>query len=216
MGTQRSQLTHTVPVCSNPHAKLASCSKSATWNSLAVCVCACVFSDFSTWHTVCVCVCVCVCSELFTGNCVCVRVCACVLGLSANNSDSKLQVLLHAGPKGLKVAQILDAVCSLGLVAEGWADNRASRASQISNAMRNTPLFVHVGDHKYAIAAFPGVHLVPLKSAPGNAGPCYLSLILFGPRPHPGHGPVTADSQCACWSLAPIVPYMGTRESDRE
>ncbi|KAL3146375.1 hypothetical protein ABBQ32_003061 [Trebouxia sp. C0010 RCD-2024] len=81
------------------------------------------------------------------------------------------KVLLRAGPKGLKVAQILDAACSLRLVEEGWASNRASRASQISNAMRNTPLFVHVGDHKYAIAAFPGVQLVPLKSASGkNSG----------------------------------------------
>ncbi|KAL3156973.1 hypothetical protein ABBQ38_001230 [Trebouxia sp. C0009 RCD-2024] len=81
------------------------------------------------------------------------------------------KVLLRAGPKGLKVAQILDAACDLRLVEEGWASNRASRASQISNAMRNTPLFVHVGDHKYAIATFPGVQLVPLKSAPGkNSG----------------------------------------------
>lgn len=80
-----------------------------------------------------------------------------------------MQVLLRAGPKGLKVAQILDAACNLGLKPEGWADNRASRASQISNAMRNTPLFVHVGDHKYAIATFPGVQLVSLKPAPGTA-----------------------------------------------
>lgn len=80
-----------------------------------------------------------------------------------------VQVLLRAGPQGLKVAQILDAACNMGLVRENWADNRASRASQISNAMRNTKLFVHVGDHRYAISKFPGVQLIPLKPAPGSA-----------------------------------------------
>ena len=81
-----------------------------------------------------------------------------------------VQILLRAGPQGLRVAQILDAACNMGVVKENWAENRASRASQISNAMRNTKLFVHVGDHRYAIARFPGVQLIPLKPAPGRAG----------------------------------------------
>ena len=80
-----------------------------------------------------------------------------------------VQILLRAGPQGLKVAQILDAACNMGLVPGHWANNRASRASQISNAMRNTKLFVHVGDHRYAISKFPGVQLIPLKPAPGSA-----------------------------------------------
>ena len=87
---------------------------------------------------------------------------------------SVVQVLLRAGPQGLKVAQILDAACNMGLVKENWAENRASRASQISNAMRSTKLFVHVGDHRYAISRFPGVQLIPLKPAPGTS-----SLLAF-------------------------------------
>ena len=95
--------------------------------------------------------------------------------LFASHRDTKsatcLQVLLRAGPHGLKVAQILDAACNMSLVAPDWASNRQSRASQISNAMRNTHLFVHVGDHKYAIANFPGVQHVPLKTSQGIAEP---------------------------------------------
>ena len=79
-----------------------------------------------------------------------------------------VQVLLRAGPPGLKVAQIMDAACTMKLVAPDWAANRQSRTSQISNAMRNATLFEHVGNHKYAIATFPGVHPVPLKPSQGS------------------------------------------------
>ena len=79
------------------------------------------------------------------------------------------QVLLHAGPAGMKVAKIVETAQALGLVPADWvkADNKNSRSSQISNAIRNTDVFVHVGDHRYAIATFPGIEPVPLKTNPG-------------------------------------------------
>ena len=74
-----------------------------------------------------------------------------------------LQVLLYAGPAGLKVAKVAEAAKAMGLVASDWDVNKSSRASQISNAIRHTDSFTHVGDHRYAIATFPGVQHVPLK-----------------------------------------------------
>ena len=89
-----------------------------------------------------------------------------------------MQVLLHAGPVGLKVANMVQAAKAMGLVASDWVSNKNSRSSQISNAIRNTDVFTHVGDHRYAIAGFPGVQHVPLKPQQGNpqVPPSQLSL----------------------------------------
>ncbi|DBA95241.1 TPA: hypothetical protein ACH3X3_013138 [Trebouxia sp. C0006] len=78
------------------------------------------------------------------------------------------KVLLHAGPVGLKVSKVVEAAKAMGLVASDWVSNKNSRSSQISNAIRNTDMFTHVGDHRYAIAAFPGVQHVPLKPQQGK------------------------------------------------
>lgn len=90
-----------------------------------------------------------------------------------------VQVLLHAGPAGMKVAKIVETAQALGLVAADWvkADNKNSRSSQISNAIRNTDVFVHVGDHRYAIATFPGIEPVPLKTNSGvrDSNTCWPS-----------------------------------------
>lgn len=79
-----------------------------------------------------------------------------------------MQVLLHAGPVGLKVSSVVQAAKAMGLVASDWVSNKNSRSSQISNAIRNTDMFTHVGDHRYAIAGFPGVQHVPLKPQQGT------------------------------------------------
>ncbi|KAL0031313.1 hypothetical protein WJX79_002806 [Trebouxia sp. C0005] len=78
------------------------------------------------------------------------------------------KVLLHAGPVGLKVSKVVEAAKAMGLVASDWVSNKNSRSSQISNAIRNTDMFTHVGDHRYAIAGFPGVQHVPLKPQQGK------------------------------------------------
>ena len=69
----------------------------------------------------------------------------------------------------MKVAKIVETAQALSLVAPDWLkpDNKNSRSSQISNAIRNTDVFVHVGDHRYALAVFPGVEAVPLKTTSG-------------------------------------------------
>ncbi len=77
-------------------------------------------------------------------------------------------MLLHAGPEGLKVSKVAESAKAMGLVASDWVSNRNSRSSQISNAIRNTDMFTHVGDHRYAIAAFPGAQHVPLKPTQGT------------------------------------------------
>ena len=65
---------------------------------------------------------------------------------------------------------MVDRAKDMGLVAADWVtgENRNSRSSQISNAIRHSDLFTHVGDHKYAIAKFPGVESVPLKAPQGK------------------------------------------------
>ena len=75
-----------------------------------------------------------------------------------------VQVLLHAGPAGMNVAKIVETAEVLGLVPAVWlkADKKKSRNSQIGEAIRRTDVFVHVGDHRYAIATFPGIEPVPL------------------------------------------------------
>ncbi|KAL0026237.1 hypothetical protein WJX77_004600 [Trebouxia sp. C0004] len=78
------------------------------------------------------------------------------------------KVLLHAGPVGLKVSSVVQAAKAMGLVASDWVSNKSSRSSQISNAIRHTDIFTHVGDHRYAIAGFPGVQHVPLKPQQGK------------------------------------------------
>jgi len=91
-----------------------------------------------------------------------------------------MQVLLHAGPVGLKVSKVVEAAKAMGLVASDWVSNKNSRSSQISNAIRNTDMFTHAGDHRYAIAAFPGVQHVPLKPQQGTpqVPPSHLFLPL--------------------------------------
>lgn len=89
--------------------------------------------------------------------------------LSYSACTRAMQVLLHAGPVGLKVSKVVEAAKAMGLVASDWVSNKNSRSSQISNAIRNTDMFTHVGDHRYAIAAFPGVQHVPLKPQQGTS-----------------------------------------------
>ena len=72
----------------------------------------------------------------------------------------------------MKKAHIVDKAKDMGLVAADWVteENRNSRSSQVSNAIRHSDLFTHVGDHKYAIASFPGVQPIPLKIPQGTQG----------------------------------------------
>ena len=92
-----------------------------------------------------------------------------------------VQVLLRAGPAGLKVAKVAESAKDMGLVPSDWVSNKNSRSSQISNAIRNTDVFVHVGDHRYAIASFPTVQMVPLKSFPGMLlSKMTTCMIIFG------------------------------------
>lgn len=103
-------------------------------------------------------------------------------------TTSLSQVLLYAGPAGLKVAKIVEKAVSFGLVAPDWVQNKNSRSSQVSNGIRNTDLFVHIGEHHYAIAALPGVKEVPL------AGVLLPNLLC--------QAYITTESSLNCFALA--------------
>ena len=76
-----------------------------------------------------------------------------------------MQVMLYAGPVGLQVSKILELIHSLGLAPAKWGgpERKGSRVSQIRNVVCSTGLFVHVGSHRYTIAAYPDVEAVPLN-----------------------------------------------------
>ena len=80
-----------------------------------------------------------------------------------------LQVLLHAGPEGLTGTNIAERAQSLSLVASDWVtlENKDIRSSQISNIVRTMDIFVHVGRHRYALAALSGVTAVPVRPTSG-------------------------------------------------
>lgn len=65
-----------------------------------------------------------------------------------------LQVLMHAGRTGFRVAEIVEKAADVGVA--DWRGEKNKR-SYISSVVSKEACFINVGGYRYALRAFPGV-----------------------------------------------------------
>ncbi|GIL45643.1 hypothetical protein Vafri_2850, partial [Volvox africanus] len=105
--------------------------------------------------------------------------------LKSRNLRIVFKVLCHAGPTGLRVADIVKFAREHRFV--NWPGT-SDRTGSVHCAIRTSKdMIVHVGTHQYALALFPGVVHVPKSEqrrgarAAGGGGGGVVGLVGAGP-----------------------------------
>lgn len=120
------------------------------------------------------------------------RLAATYATVPAGHTQKIFKALCTAGAEGLDGKGIIECVNSLGL--DNWeaTSNRRSSISQLLNN-KATDAFVHVGNSRYALSAFPGAVAKPKKQFGRAAGTAAVGLEQSKPPAGPAEPSGTAD-----------------------